>query len=218
MKTILKPFILSFLLIVLFTLSLEARTNYNKSYSNWHLTKIQKKVSLNSNVSKKALSNAFRFYKKNRYKQNLSKRYLAIADYTKRSTEKRLYIIDLKNARVYRHHVAHGKKSGAKGGRVWRSSNRLNSHMTPYGFFKVGSREGITGRKRYKYLSIKGLQRSNKKVGLPTRFGGRDVVVHTAGYVNYGGRSYGCFAIKPKEKWAVFKRLKQALLYSYTGR
>jgi len=104
------------------------------------------------------------------------------------------------------------------GGRVWRSSNKLNSHMTPYGFFKVGSRERVTAKKKYKYLMVKGLQKSNRKVGLPSRFGGRDIVVHTASYVSGGGRSYGCFAIKPQDRRAVFKRLKTALLYSYTGR
>ena len=213
-----KLFIQFTLILSLFVSTVDARTNYNKYYSNQHLNKIEKRVSSRSTVSKKALKKAFRYYKKNRYKQGLSKKYLAIADYTKTAEQKRLYIISLYNGKIYQHHVAHGKKSGAKGGRVWRSSNKLNSYMTPYGFFKVGVRERITAKKRYKYLSIKGLERSNKKVGLPTRYGGRDVVVHTAKYVNSGGRSYGCFAIKPKDKWAVFKRLKTALLYSYTGR
>jgi hypothetical protein len=205
-------------LTLLFISTVEARSNYNKYYSNRHLSKIEKRVALASTVNKKALREAFRFYKKNRYKQRLSKRYIAIADYTKKAGKKRLYIINLYNGKVYQHHVAHGKKSGARGGRVWRSSNKLNSHMTPYGFFKVGIKERVTAKRKYKYLMIRGLQKSNKKVGLPTRFGGRDVIVHTAGYVKGGGRSYGCFAIKPKDKWAVFKRLKTALLYSYTGR
>lgn len=213
-----KIFIKFILISILLISTVEARSNYNKYYSTKHLNKIEKKVRYSSTVNKKALKQAFRYYKKNRYKQRLSKRYIAIADYTKTAGHKRLYIIDLYSGKVHQHHVAHGKKSGAKGGRVWRSSNKLNSHMTPYGFFKVGVKERVTAKKKYKYLSIKGLQRSNRKVGLPTRFGGRDVVVHTAKYVKGGGRSYGCFAIKPQDKWAVFKRLKTALLYSYTGR
>ncbi len=213
-----KLFIQFTLILFLFNSTIEARSSYNKYYSIHHLNTIERRVNAHSTVNKKALREAFRYYKKNRYKQRLSKRYLAIADYTKVAQRKRLYIIDLRNGKIYQYQVAHGKNSGAKGGRVWRSSNRLNSHMTPYGFFKVGSREGITGRKRYKYLPIRGLQRSNKKVGLPSRFGGRDVIVHTASYVNSGGRSYGCFAIRPQDKKVVFKRLKTALLYSYTGR
>ena len=183
-----------------------------------HLNKIYKKVSKRTNISKRALKQAFSFYKKNRLKRSLSTHYLAIADYTKTARDKRLYIINLKNGTVQRHKVAHGKRSGALGGKVKRSSNRRNSKMTPYGFFKVGSKVGRTKKKGYKYLSVKGLERSNRKVGYPSRMGGRDVVVHTAKYVNSGGRSHGCFAICPKDRYAVFKKLKRALLYSYTGR
>jgi len=215
-------YILILLPLLFFTMILDAKSSYahskGKYYSNWHLNKIYKKVLRKSSVNKKALKNAFSYYKKNKKRKKLSKRYMAIADYTKRSTLKRLYIIDLLNGKVSRHQVAHGVRSGAKGGRVWRSSNSLNSHMTPYGFFKVGSWEGVTSKKKYRYLPIKGLQWSNRKVGLPTRYGGRDIVLHTASYVNRGGRSFGCFAINPKDKYAVFKRLKRALLYSFTGK
>jgi len=84
-----------------------------------------------------------------------------------------------------------------KGGRVWRSSNEKDSFMTPYGFFKVGSKEGLTFKKRYNYLPIIGLEQSNRKVGMSPKVGGRDIVLHTAWYVNSGGRSLGCFAIRP---------------------
>ncbi|HIM93604.1 MAG TPA: hypothetical protein EYM49_01020 [Campylobacterales bacterium] len=182
------------------------------------LNKIYKKISKKTNINKRALKKAFSYYKKNKYKKSLSSKYLAIADYTKKAKNKRLYIINLKNGAVHKHKVAHGKYSGRVGGKVKRSSNRRNSKMTPYGFFKVGSRVGRTKKKGYKYLSVKGLERSNKKVGYPTRHGGRDVVVHTAQYVNSGGRSHGCFAIPPRDKNRVFAKLKKALLYSYTGR
>jgi len=124
----------------------------------------------------------------------------------------------LKNGTVYKHKVAHGKYSGVIGGRVKRSSNRRNTKMTPYGFFKVGRSVGRTKKKGYKYLSVKGLNRSNRKVGYPSRLGGRDIVIHPAKYVKFGGRSHGCFAICPKERSRIFRKLKNALLYSYTGR
>ena len=210
------------LITVLCLTILDAKTDYSKHkygyFSNWHLSKIYKKVAEKSSVNKQALRDAFNYYKKEKKRKQLSKTYLAIADYTKISNVKRLYIIRLLDGKVYRYSVAHGIRSGAKGGRVWRSSNKQNSNMTPYGFFKVGSFEGITTKKRYRYLSIKGLQWNNKKVGLPLKKGGRDIVLHTAKYVNYQGRSFGCFAIKPTDKSAVFKRLKTALLYSYTGK
>ncbi len=182
------------------------------------LNKVYKKVARKTNINKKALKRAFSYYKKNRNKKALSSKYLAIADYSKTAKSKRLFIINLKNASVHKHKVAHGKRSGAIGGRVKRSSNRRNSKMTPYGFFKVGKRVGRTKKKGYKYLTVKGLNRSNRKVGYPSKSGGRDVVVHAARYVKSGGRSHGCFVVRPRERHRIFSKLKSALLYSYTGR
>ena len=218
-----KKFILIVTTLTLVSTNTYARNSYNNTYKGHyvsvsHLHKIFNRVKRHSNVSQRALSNAFTFYEKNRYRKHLSPDYLAIADYTKSAMEKRLYIIDLHSGRVNNHMVAHGKNSGAKGGRVWHSSNVINSHMTPYGFFKVGRKEGVTYKKKYRYLSIEGLEWNNRKVGEPTRKGGRDILLHTAKYVASGGRSYGCFAIKPQDKRSVFSRLKTALLYSYTGR
>ena len=205
--------LLLFLLLSYFSSELLAKT-----VSNWRLNYIYKKVAKKSNVNKKALKKAFAYYKKNQKKKKLSSRYLAIADYTKSAKHKRLYIINLQKGSIYRYKVAHGKRSGSVGGKVWRSSNKRRSKMTPYGFFKVGSREGRTKKKRYRYLTVQGLQWSNKKVGYPSRRGGRDVIIHPAKYVKSGGRSHGCFAIRPRDKRNVFSKLKKALLYSYTGR
>ena len=185
---------------------------------SYSLDKIYKKVLKKTNINRNALKRALSFYKKNRVKRGLSSKYIAIADYTKTARHKRLYIINLRNGAVYRHKIAHGKYSGALGGKVRKSSNKRNTNMTPYGFFKVGSHIGRTKKKRYRYLSVKGLEWSNHKVGLPPRMGGRDIVLHPAKYVNYGGRSHGCFSICPKDRCAIFAKLKKALLYSYTGR
>ena len=208
--------ILLSLLLVLFSTTLMGKNVTSKR--SVHLQKIYKKVVKKTNVSKKALKKAFDYYKKNQKRKGLSKKYLAIADYTKTAKQKRLYIINLKNGAVYRHKVAHGKYSGAIGGKVKKSSNKRNSMMTPYGFYKVGSKIGKTKKKHYRYLSVRGLQWNNKKVGKPSRMGGRDVIIHPAKYVNRGGRSHGCFAICPKDQWKIFAKLKKALLYSYTGR
>jgi hypothetical protein len=190
----------------------------SEKFLSKRLYKIYKRVLKNTNINKRALKRAFLFYQKNRKRKHLSSKYLAIADYTKRATTKRLYIINLKNGKVYRHKIAHGKCSGAIGGRVRRSSNRRNSKMTPYGFFKVGSVIRRTKKKHYQYLNVIGLEKSNRKVGLPSRMGGRDVILHPAKYVNYGGRSHGCFSIAPQDRYKIFAKLKRALFYSYTGR
>lgn len=208
-----KSIFLIFSILLFSTVNSSAKSTYGgKHVSVSHLHKIFKQVKKSSDVSERALSKAFAYYERNRYQKHLSPNYMAIADYTKVAMHKRLYIINLHSGRVHAHLVAHGKNSGAKGGRVWRSSNKLGSHMTPFGFFKIGSKEGITVKKRYNYLSVEGLEHKNKNAKK------RDILLHTANYVNWAGKSYGCFAIKPKDKYQVFSKLKKALLYSYTGR
>jgi len=197
-----------------------ANTNYSTNHyaSPSHLHKVFNQVKKISSVSQKALSEVFNYYEKNCYLKKLSPHYIAVADYTKIALEKRLYIINLHTGNVSNYLVAHGENSGYKGGRVWRSSNRVGTHMTPYGFFKIGSKEGITFKKKYRYLSVQGLEWRNRKVGESLRNGGRDILLHTASYVGRAGRSYGCFAILPQDKYQVFRKLKKALFYSYTGR
>jgi len=180
--------------------------------STTHLHKIFKKLKKTTSINQEALSEAFFYYEKNRYSKHLSKDYLAIADYTKIAVKKRLFIIDLHSGKVRSYLVAHGTNSGAKGGRVWRSSNKRGSYMTPYGFFKIGNKEKISSRKKYKYLNVEGLEQKNRNAKQ------REILLHTAPYVSKAGRSHGCFAILPKDRWQIFSRLKKALFYSYTGR
>lgn len=168
-------------------------------------------------VSKPALQKAFKYYENNRYSRELSDRHMAIADYTQAALARRLHIIDLKSGNVKSYQVAHGRRSGPVGGRVHSVSNAVGSNKTSQGFFKVGFKEGRTRTKGYPYLPIEGLESANRKVGLPTRLGGRDVIVHTASYVESGGRSNGCFAIRPQDRRMVFGKLKGALLLSYAG-
>ena len=208
-----KIILLLTLTLFIFPTSSIARTTYYKSayVSVAHLHKIFEKAKRNSDVSEKALADAFAFYEKNRYRRRLSSEYIAVADYTKVALHKRLYIINLHTGKVSRYLVAHGVNSGAKYGRVISAGNAKGSLKTPTGFFKVGVKEGITTKKRYKYLSVDGLERQNRNARE------RQILVHTASYVSRAGRSYGCFAIEPKDKSQIFSKLKKALLYSYTG-
>jgi len=185
---------------------------YGNYVSKSHLYDVFQKVKERTSVSQQALAKTFYYYEKNRYRKGLSRDFLAIADYTKPATQKRLFIINLHSGKVRRYLVAHGKNSGVRGGRVWKSSNRQGSRMTPFGFFKIGDKEGITYKKKYKYLTVEGLEWKNRNAQQ------RDILLHTASYVARAGRSYGCFAILPQDRWQVFSRLKTALFYSYTGR
>jgi len=208
-----KKLILLTLTLLLFSTNSIATTTYSKSryVSVAHLHKIFEKAKRNSDVSEKALADAFAFYEKNHYKKRLSSDYIAVADYTKVALHKRLYIVNLHTGRVSTYLVAHGINSGKKYGRVVNAGNGKGSFKTPTGFFKVGVKEGVTTKKRYKYLSVDGLEWKNRNARK------RQILLHTASYVARAGRSYGCFAIEPKDKYQVFSKLKTALLYSYTG-
>ena len=211
-----KTLILLFPLLVLLSDTLFSKSRNHNQYYGFYVTKahlhyVFQKIKRTSTINPKALSDAFSYYEDNRYGKHLASDFLAIIDYTKRATQKRLYIINLHSGKVLRYLVAHGKNSGAKGGRVWRASNAIGSNMTPYGFFKLGHKEGTTYKKRYKYLSVKGLEWKNRNAQK------RDILLHTASYVAWSGRSNGCFSILPKDKREIFSRLKSALLYSYTG-
>ena len=199
------------LLSLLSTLSAKNSSKVKKYESITHLHTLFKKLKKTTSINQDALSEAFYYYEKNRYSKKLSSDYLAIADYTKTAMEKRLYVINLHSGKVRSYLVAHGTNSGAKGGRVWRSSNKRGSYMTPHGFFKIGTKEGISTRKKYKYLNVEGLEKKNRNAKK------RQILLHTAPYVSKAGRSHGCFAILPKDRWQVFSRLKKALFYSYIG-
>ncbi len=184
---------------------------------NRHLAKVFDKVSASGKVEKKALQRAFKYYQENRKSSGLAQTHIAIADYTKLATSKRLHIINLKTAGVTSVQVAHGRKSGPIGGRVTSTSNANGSNKTTKGFYRVGTKEGRTSSKKLPYLSVQGLESGNRLVGLPPRKGGRDIIIHTAGYVASGGRSLGCFSIRPQDKRLVFNKLKGVLFYSYVG-
>ncbi|CAA6809111.1 MAG: Unknown protein [uncultured Sulfurovum sp.] len=202
--------------LLFLSLNIETSASYldrqNKSHvSVSHLHYVFNKVKTTSSVSQKALAKTFFYYENNRYTKNLSPNYIAIADYTKLASQKRLFIINLQTAEVTKYLVAHGVNSGARGDRVWDAGNKLGSNKTPTGFFRVGTKEGITAKKRYHYIGLDGLEWKNRNAKK------REIILHTASYVGTSGRSHGCFAIKPEDKRQVFSRMKKALLFSYVG-
>ena len=205
-----KLILLSSLCFFLTTMT-QASSAYQHYVSLSQLHSVYKRVKHGSNVSQKALAKTFEYYEHNRYSKHLSPNYLAVADYTKMALQKRLFIVNLHTGRVSSYLLAHGKNSGAKGGRVWRASNVRGSNKTPIGFFKIGYKEKKTSKYKHDYLAVDGLEWKNRNARV------REILLHTASYVARGGRSNGCFAIMPQDKWAVFPRLKNALIYSYVG-
>lgn len=132
---------------------------------------------------------------------------LAVIDYSRPSTEKRLYIFDLKRQRLLlRDYVAHGKASGEN--LATRFSNRVNSHQTSLGLF-LGA-ESYRGKHGYS-LRMDGLE-----PGVNDRARERAIVIHGADYVNPRwipkqgriGRSLGCPAVRQGVARQVVDQLK----------
>lgn len=140
---------------------------------------------------------------------------LAVVDYSRPSTERRLWLFDLQGQRLlHAEYVAHGRGSG--GNLAHDFSNVEGSHQSSLGLFLT---EGTyTGGNGYSLL-LDGLE-----PGINDRARERRIVMHGADYVNplqalrQGrlGRSLGCPALRPQVARAVIDELKGGqLLFAY---
>jgi hypothetical protein len=127
---------------------------------------------------------------------------LTVIDYSRPSTEPRLFVIDVAARRLLHvERVAHGKGSGENA--TERFSNASGSHMTSLGVFRAA--ETYTGQHGLS-LRLDGLE-----PGFNDRARERAIVMHGAAYVNDAivaaqgrlGRSWGCPAVRP----AIAKKL-----------
>ncbi|MEM5786334.1 MAG: murein L,D-transpeptidase catalytic domain family protein [Syntrophobacteraceae bacterium] len=146
-----------------------------------------------------------------------NKRYLTIIDYSKPSSVKRMYLIDMKTGKVERFLVSHGKNSGWAYATAF--SNRPESYKSSRGFF-------ITGRK-YSGKHGTALQLHGLEKGVNDNALRRGIVMHGSNYVsmrsvmlNKGrlGRSLGCPAIPAETAESVINRIKDgSLIYIHAG-
>ncbi|MES2890540.1 MAG: murein L,D-transpeptidase catalytic domain family protein [Bacteroidota bacterium] len=123
--------------------------------------------------------------------QVANKDILTIVDFSKSSTEKRLYVLDLVNGKIlYNTLVAHGRNSGNEFASKF--SNLPESHQSSLGFYiTLNTYYGSNGYS----MRLKGCEK-----GINDRATARAIVVHGADYVSnnfinshgYLGRSYGC--------------------------
>ena len=140
---------------------------------------------------------------------------LAVIDYSRPSTERRLWVFDLGSPRLlYSEYVAHGRASGENLATAF--SNLDSSHQSSLGLFATA--ETYTGHNGLS-LRMDGLE-----PGFNDRARDRAIVMHGADYVNPEtaqrqgrlGRSFGCPALRPAVANAVIDTLKQGqLLFAY---
>lgn len=140
---------------------------------------------------------------------------LAVIDYSRPSTEKRLWIFDLKRVRLlYHEYVAHGRGSGENLATDF--SNREGSHQSSLGLFRTADTyEGGNGYS----MRLDGLD-----PGFNDRARERYIVMHGAPYVDPElaerqgrlGRSLGCPAVRPDVAQEIIDTLREGhWLFAY---
>ncbi|CAE6942057.1 murein L,D-transpeptidase catalytic domain family protein [Vibrio sp. B1FLJ16] len=161
------------------------------SLSQEHVVEAYLEAKLEGVIDFKLFNEAYHAYEKTTKRK---KSILTIIDYSKPSTEKRFYVVDLdKKKLIYKTYVSHGVNSGKK--QATKFSNVVNSRKTSLGTFLTDTT--YYGSNGYS-LRLDGLSS-----GLNDKARERYIVVHGAKYANpsfiekngYLGRSWGCPAL-----------------------
>lgn len=158
------------------------------------------------------LEKAILFYDRN-YSRLGNRNYIAAIDFSKRSTDARFFIIDIKTGSVMAIHTAHGKGTDPEHD-GWANpkmfSNKANSHASSLGYYLTDSTyyggHGLS-------LRLNGLSVTNSNAYA------RAIVIHGATYVKEAsvvqGRSFGCPAISMSLRDKVVGMLKGgAIIYA----
>ena len=136
---------------------------------------------------------------------------LSIIDFTKLSSQKRLYILDVETGKLLFHtYVAHGRNSGLLYANNF--SNTPSSLQSSLGFFQTG--KTYNGKNGYS-LQLYGLEK-----GINDNAFERSIVIHGASYVSnhfvktagYLGRSWGCPALPSELTKPIIDKIKNGTL------
>jgi len=130
---------------------------------------------------------------------------LTIIDFSKPSSSKRLWVINLKNnEELFNTYVSHGKNSGGVDSTSF--SNQPQSKKSSIGVYMTA--DTYFGKNGYS-LRLRGLDQ-----GYNNNVYKRDIVMHGAHYVGNGeiGHSWGCPAIDPKLAKPIINTIKQNTL------
>lgn len=169
---------------------------------------LRDKILANSDVSEKALDNAFKYFDSHQSVIR-NKNYMSIFDIGQHSGKRRLYMIDLNTGDVKSMHVSHGSGSDSNHDGIATSfSNVSGSNQSSLGFMLTA--EEYVG-KHGGSMRLDGLESRNSKVR------SRAIVVHSASYVDPSlskmGRSQGCPAVSVGNIKDVVAKLKNGSLY-----
>lgn len=169
-------------------------------YAEWNLTA--------AGLSYEVFNDAVKGYKYLLGKKLLNNsNVLTIVDYSKPSSQKRLYVLDMNSGEIlFNSVVAHGRNSGLEYASDF--SNAEASHKTSLGFFITGNT--YNGGNGYS-LKLNGCEKGINDKALE-----RAIVMHGAPYADekfiqyngYLGRSYGCPAVPQKINKKIIDAIK----------
>ena len=198
-------YVFSLIIYFIFSLSLFAEINFSndfklsikKKFSDMDIKLMYTELCLNDKVSFSCFNNAMHDLEKIEDLEifdNSNNNLLVMVDYTKPSTEERLFIIDLRKKQLLISSlVTHGRGTGDL--YATKFSNKNNSYSTSSGFYLTGN---IYNGKHGESLELYGLEKGKNDNAKK-----RTIVMHSAYYANkafaekYGrlGRSKGCLVL-----------------------
>lgn len=186
----------------------------NKMEVNVKSNTEQKFSNPTANISSQAFTSAIKGWQQLGGLNAFKNKHIVIIDFTKPSTEKRLFIYDAIDQKIIHESlVAHGKNSGELYANSF--SNISGSHQSSLGFYKTLNT--YTG-KHGMSLRLEGLEKSNNQAF------DRAIVIHSASYVSQNfilkngrlGRSHGCPALPEKDYEKVIEWIKEgACIFIY---
>jgi hypothetical protein len=182
---------------------------------NGNTIAVSKMAALSRVIDSTVLQLAFKGYFNIQDSISKNENFLAIADFSRSSTEKRFYLISMKDTTlVHVDYVSHGKHSGELYANSF--SNEKHSLKTSLGFYKVAeSYSGCHGLS----LRLDGLDR-----GYNDNARTRAIVMHAASYaepvvINELGRlgkSFGCPALPSNGFSRIAHQIKEStILFHY---
>ncbi len=145
---------------------------------------------------------------------------ISIVDFTRPSSQKRLFVLDLKNYKIlFNTYVAHGQGSGAA--MATQFSNTPESYQSSLGFYTTS--DTYMGKNGYS-MHLEGMEK-----GINDKAEERAIVMHGAPYVSedfihlkgFLGRSWGCPAVPEQLNRPIIEKIKNGsclFIYSENGR
>jgi L,D-transpeptidase catalytic domain len=168
-------------------------------------------------LSEYAYNNACKGFEYLKQKGSLANTHIiSIIDFTKPSSKKRLFVIDVENEKLlFNTYVAHGQNSGQD--YATNFSNQFDSYKSSLGFYRTSST--YMGKNGFS-LKLQGLE-----AGINDNAEGRGIVMHGADYVNeqliqsqgFIGRSWGCPAVKNELNKPIIEKIKNGTCFFIFG-